>query len=152
VGPSVRDRGDAEIPLPVDPLLLRGIDVLVVDDEADARALLDVILSAYGAVVRTADAVHTAVDAIEQRVPDVLLSDIGMPLENGYELIRRLRESEAGTSRSIPAIAVTAYASTIDRDKALTAGYQAHIAKPFEPEDVVRLVAAFAHREQIRGS
>jgi CheY-like chemotaxis protein len=79
--------------------------------------------------------------AIERAVPDVLLSDVGMPHEDGYSLIRRLRARAPAAGGTIPAVAIPAYASAHDRLAALSAGYQAHVAKPFEPREIATLVA-----------
>ena len=122
--------------------LLRDLRILVVDDEADARDLIEMALAQYGAVVTTADSAAAALAEIDRRVPDVLLSDVGMPREDGYDLIRRLRSRPLERGGGIPAIAVTAYASAKDRESALASGYEAHVAKPFEPEVLARTVAA----------
>jgi len=124
----------------VDSSLLAGVDVLVVDDDEDARLLLQMTLTGYGAVVTTAASAREALAAIERSVPHVVLSDIGMPHEDGYDLLRRLRARSPENGGAIPAIAVTAYASAADRSSTQAAGYQAHVAKPFEPGDVARLV------------
>ncbi|HEY6361356.1 MAG TPA: ATP-binding protein [Vicinamibacterales bacterium] len=131
-------------PLPphtVDEEMLRDVRVLVVDDEEDARLLLDTTLSQYGADVRIAASAAEAIEAFDRSVPDVLLSDLGMPHEDGYALIRRIRERPAAAGGDVPAVAVTAYASVNDRRAALAAGYQAHVAKPFEPHQIAALVA-----------
>jgi signal transduction histidine kinase len=120
--------------------LLDGLHVLVVDDEEDARDLLATALAQYGAEVRTAACAATAWREIENRLPDVVLSDIGMPDEDGYTLVRRLRSRSRGSR--IPAVAITAYASDADRRAAQSAGFQAHVTKPFEPSELARLVAA----------
>jgi signal transduction histidine kinase/ActR/RegA family two-component response regulator len=125
---------------PYDPSLLRGVDVLVVDDDEDARILLQMTLSRYGAAVTTVSSAGEALAAIDRAVPHVVLSDIGMPQEDGYDLLRRLRARPPERGGSIPAVAVTAYASATDRSSTQAAGYQAHVAKPFEPGDVARLV------------
>jgi signal transduction histidine kinase/ActR/RegA family two-component response regulator len=125
----------------VDDDLLRNVRVLVVDDEEDARILLEATLSQYGADVTSASSAAEALQAIERDVPDVLLSDVGMPHEDGYSLIRRLRARPAAEGGAIPAVAITAYASATDRLTALSAGYQAHVAKPFEPREIAALVA-----------
>ncbi len=124
----------------LDPSLLNGVDVLVVDDDEDARLLLQMALSQYGAAVTTAASAREALQAIDRALPDVVLSDIGMPQEDGYDLMRRLRARPAAQGGTIPAVAVTAYASATDRSSTQAAGYQAHVAKPFEPGDVARLV------------
>jgi len=127
----------------VDPARLRDIEVLVVDDEEDARLLLATTLKHYGARVRTADSAAAAIAAVQQHCPDVLLSDIGMRTEDGYFLIRRLRGLTDPQCARIPAIAITAYASERDRGAAIDAGFQAHMAKPFDPDRLVSLVAQF---------
>ena len=125
----------------VDDSMLRNVHVLVVDDEEDARLLLETTLSQYGADVTIAASAAEAMQAIERAVPDVLLSDVGMPHEDGYSLIRRLRARPPAAGGTIPAVAITAYASANDRLTALSAGYQAHVAKPFEPHEIAALVA-----------
>jgi CheY-like chemotaxis protein len=125
----------------VDGGLLRDVRILVVDDEEDARVLLRTALAAYGADVAIAASTPEAIAEIERRVPDVILSDIGMPHEDGYSLIRRIRALAASQGGGIPAIAITAYASQSDRVAAEAAGFQAHVAKPYEPSAVAALVA-----------
>jgi signal transduction histidine kinase/ActR/RegA family two-component response regulator len=124
--------------------LLRNLRLLVVDDEEDARELLETALTGFGADVVTASSVADAFAEIDRRRPDVLLSDIGMPNEDGLMLIQRLRERPADRGGAIPAIAITAYAAGHDRAHAEAVGYQAHIAKPYEPADVARAVARLA--------
>jgi signal transduction histidine kinase/ActR/RegA family two-component response regulator len=124
----------------VDASLLRGVDVLVVDDDEDARLLLQMTLTGYGAAVTTAASAGEALAAIDRAVPDIILSDIGMPYEDGYDLLHGLRARSPERGGTIPAVAVTAYASAADRASTQAAGYQAHVTKPFEPGDVARLV------------
>jgi signal transduction histidine kinase/ActR/RegA family two-component response regulator len=131
-------------PEPVDPMLLRSVHVLVVDDEEDARLLLQTALHQYGAEVSTASSVAEAFREIDRKAPDVILSDIGMPHEDGYSFLRRLRARPASRGGGIPAVAVSAYAADGDRSSAQAAGYQSHIAKPFEPGEIARLVARLA--------
>ena len=128
--------------------LLQGVQVLVVDDQDDARALLDTALTAHGASVRTAASADEALAAIDDRPPDVLLSDIGMPHTDGFGLIRRLRARPTASGGAIPAIAITAYASLRDRRDAEACGFQMHIAKPFEPDEVARAVARLSRRRK----
>ena len=135
----------------IDRHLLRDLHILVVDDEPDARDLIEMALSQYGATVTTVDSSAAALSEIDRRLPDVLLSDVGMPREDGYELIRRVRSRPLERGGGIPAIAVTAYASAKDRESALASGYEAHVAKPFEPEALAQTVAALC-RAQIRPS
>jgi PAS domain S-box-containing protein len=116
---------------------LDGVRALVVDDEADARELARRALEEHGATVVTAASGPEAVDILSTAAPDVLVSDLGMPGMDGFELIRVVR---AGDGR-VPAVAVTAFARPEDRLRALSAGYQAHLAKPIEPRDLVMVVA-----------
>jgi signal transduction histidine kinase/ActR/RegA family two-component response regulator len=124
-----------------DEKLLRGMHVLVVDDEDDARALLDATLTQYGAHVTTASNAAEALATIERDPPDVLLSDIAMPEEDGHALIRQLRGRPPSQGGNIPAVAVSAYASVDDGLAAEEAGFQAFVTKPFEPSEVANLVA-----------
>jgi PAS domain S-box-containing protein len=139
--------GSEPLPSPAKPpivaeTLLAGLDVLVVDDEADARDLVTAVLVRCGAQVRTASSVEGAILRLRERRPDVLLSDIGLPSEDGYALIRRVREIDP----EVPAAALTAYASPDDHRRALAAGFHAHVAKPAEPSDLALLVASLAGR------
>jgi CheY-like chemotaxis protein len=136
-----RDPATALPPPAFDDRLLRHLRVLVVDDEEDARTLLQTTLSQFGADVMTATSAAEALAVMEAMPPDVLLSDIGMPHEDGYVLIRRVRARPPHKGGTIPAVALTAYASPTDRLAALAAGYQAHLAKPYEPREVAMLVA-----------
>ena len=120
--------------------LLSGIDVLVVDDEEDARELLKTVFDSHGAAVTAVASVAEALREVERSVPQVIVSDIGMPTEDGFSLMRRIRARPARAGGNVPAVALTAYASASDRDAALAAGFQAHVAKPFEPDAVVRLI------------
>jgi len=122
---------------------LEGVHVLVVDNEEDARGLVGMILQSRGATVTAVESAQQAIDAIRTRRPDVLLSDIGMPGEDGYALIRRVRQLTPAEP-SLPAAAVTAYASAGDRAQAILAGYQAHLAKPIKPSELIAVVAALA--------
>jgi signal transduction histidine kinase/ActR/RegA family two-component response regulator len=120
---------------------LRGIRVLVVDDEADAREATSVLLAQAGARVVSVGSAAEAVRALHADRPDVLLSDIAMPGEDGYALIRRIRSLPQASGGRIPAAALTAYATLEDRAQALRAGYDEHIPKPVDP---IRLVGAVA--------
>lgn len=120
---------------------LEGVHVLVVDDEPDARSLIERLLQECEATVTTAGSASEAFERVAHEAPDILLSDIGMPKEDGYSLIRRIRSLSGGASR-IPAIALTAYARAEDRAKALQAGYQLHLAKPVEPVKLIAMVAS----------
>jgi CheY-like chemotaxis protein/nitrogen-specific signal transduction histidine kinase len=127
-------------------LSLTDIRVLVVDDDADAREMLSIALRQYGAAVTLTASVDEALAAASRECPDVLVSDIEMPEATGYDLIRRLRQSEDQALRRLPAVALTAYARTEDRVKALIAGFQTHVPKPVEPAELVTVIASLAQR------
>ena len=122
---------------------LANINILVVEDDEDARDLLLTMLQQQGAKVRQAGSCGEALARIAEAVPDVLLSDIGLPGEDGYELIRVVRE-RGYSSTALPAIALTAYSRREDQRLALQAGFQAHVAKPVEPAVLVAAVAEAA--------
>jgi len=126
--------------------LLSGVSILVVDDELDARELVAEAFKSAGAVVFMAASARDALDVIAAARPNVLVSDIGMPHEDGYALMRRVRELPAEQGGEIPALALTAYARTADAERAFDAGYQRHIAKPVDPLLLVQLVAGLAGR------
>jgi PAS domain S-box-containing protein len=125
---------------------LDGIRVLVVDDDADARDLLGMVLTQARADVVTVGSSQEALALLEQAPPDVLVSDIGLPEENGYELIRRVRALAAKRGGEIPAIALTGHARSEDQDRALAAGYQVHVAKPVEPAALISAIASVVGR------
>lgn len=126
--------------------LLDGIKVLVVDDEPDSRDLLMTILTNCGSDVRCSDSAATAMLEFNEWNPDLLVSDIGMPNEDGYSLIRRVRKL-ASHHAQIPAVALTAYATDEDRAQALLAGFQMHVPKPIEPESFVTSIASVLGRK-----
>ena len=115
--------------------------ILVVDDEPDTCELLRYVFNETGAIVQTAGSAAEALQLFDTWKPDILVSDIGMPEMDGYEFIRLLREERQSR---IPAIALTAMARVDDRVKALTAGYQMHVAKPVEPVELITIVAGLA--------
>src|SRR6266850_3386142 len=123
---------------------LAGLRLLIVDDEADAREVMRFMLERGGAQVRIADSAAQALDAIREERPDLLISDIGMPVEDGYVLVRRLRAMEEGLGRRLPAIALTAYASEEDTRRAFTAGFDAHLSKPVDPARLIDIAAGLA--------
>jgi CheY-like chemotaxis protein len=125
---------------------LDGLRVLVVDDEVDTRDLIAAVLSRVGAEVQTAATAHEALQTLERWIPDVLVSDIGMPDEDGYTLIKKVRELDAKQPGWIPALALTAYASVEDRMRALSAGFQMHMTKPLDPAELVTVVASLCGR------
>ena len=128
---------------------LAGLRVLIVDNEADARALMRAVLEGCGATVDEAETVAEALALLQTQRPDVLLSDIAMPGEDGYSLIRKVRSLD-GPARMLPAAAFTAYATATDRARALLAGFQAHIPKPVEPSELAVVVAALAGRTVVK--
>ncbi len=125
---------------------LHGIRILAVDDDRDALALVREILEATGATVATADSGQDALTALQRTIPDVLLLDIGMPQMTGFELIERIRTSEDPRVRAVPAAALTAYARSEDRIRALRSGFQLHLAKPVDPAELMAAMAALARR------
>jgi len=131
---------------PTTELDLSDVTILIVDDERDIREIACRILEDAGATVVTAETVAEALELFQLVRPDVLLSDIGMPGEDGYELIRRIRSLPAEQGGRVPAAALTAYARSEDRRKALLAGYQSHVVKPVEPAELVTVVASIAGR------
>jgi len=126
--------------------LLAGLSVLVVEDDADSRESLVRVLQQYGARGTGAATAREALRALEAAVPDVMVSDIGMAGEDGYDLIRQVRMLPAHRGRALPALAVTAYGEEGDRLKAIAAGFQAHVAKPVAPRELVIEVARLAGR------
>jgi PAS domain S-box-containing protein len=125
---------------------LQGISVLVVDDEPDARSLVKHVLEECGALVRTASSATEAFELFQSQQPGVLVSDIGMPGDDGYSLIRWIRSLEKEKGGTTPALALTAYARPEDRMKAVRAGFQLHVVKPVEPAELVTMVASLVGR------
>jgi signal transduction histidine kinase/ActR/RegA family two-component response regulator len=125
---------------------LNGLQVLFVDDERDSREFITFVLEQYGAKVTEADSVHEALSNLGQEKFDLLISDIGMPNMDGYELVRQIREKPLDQGGKIPAIALTAYAGEIDRQQALAAGFQQHITKPIEPEVLMQTILTLVER------
>jgi signal transduction histidine kinase/ActR/RegA family two-component response regulator len=136
------DRLAAPAPMPMTPgpPTLRGVRVLVVDDDADARELLQLALESAGAEVRAVDAATTAIDALAPFAPHIVLADIAMPDVDGYELLRRIRDADP-TRAPVPVIAVTAYASEEDARRALATGFVRHMGKPVNHDLLIKHVA-----------
>jgi PAS domain S-box-containing protein len=130
--------------------LLAGRRVLIVDDEADGREMLAVLLRSHGADVMTAASAEEALRSLRSHAPELLISDIGMPHVDGYELIRRIRDSDSEACRRIPAIALTAFARAEDAAKARTAGFQAHMSKPVEPAALLSSIMTLAGEDYPR--
>lgn len=123
---------------------LAGLKALVIDDERDARELVGRLLEQQKVRVASASSADEGLELFNSFHPDVVISDIGMPDVDGYELIRRLRALEVGRSHSTPALALTAFARSEDRTRALLAGYQMHLAKPVEPSELIATIASLA--------
>jgi PAS domain S-box-containing protein len=137
--------------LPAEPsdfvsMELAGVTVLVVDDQPDARELILRVLEDCSARVLTAGSADEAVPLVESGRPDVLITDIGMPGADGYELLRRVRELGPARGGRVPAIALTAFARSEDRTRALRSGFMVHVSKPVDPSELVATVAAMAGR------
>lgn len=122
------------------PVSLAGLRILVVDDEADTLELIGFVLRAGQAEVLTAASAKEAVEVFQKTKPDLLISDIGMPEEDGYDLIQKIRQLPGG--RKVPALALTAYARVEDRMRVLSAGYNMHVAKPVEPVELLTVLAS----------
>lgn len=135
----------AGLPLAQLPLPLDGLRVLVVDDEADIREFLTVVLEAQGIGVRAVASAAAALEELARFRPDVLISDLRMPGENGYHLIRRIRALEAEQGGHLPAAAITAYLDE-DREKSLQAGFEAHLYKLVQPTEWVEMVTRLARQ------
>ena len=123
---------------------LTGISILVVEDDDDTRDLLRVLLETQGALVTATASVMEALQSYDQSRPDVIVADIGMPDYNGYTLIGRVRARDREKGKIVPAIALTAFTTAIDRDTVLSAGFQVHMPKPFEPNRLISVIADLA--------
>jgi len=130
--------------------MLTGIHVLALDDEPDALALVGEILESRGARVTTAGSAEDALRKLVADVPDVILADLGMPRVDGFGFIDRLRHHDNPRVRELPAAALTAYARSEDRMKALQAGFQIHVVKPIDPAELVTTIASLAKRVVVR--
>jgi CheY-like chemotaxis protein len=119
---------------------LEGVKILVVDDDADARDFLSFLLEEYGAIATVASSAAEALTLLPQSQPDLLVSDLGMPEMDGYSLIRQIRTMSSEQGGKIPAIALTAYAGDSDREKVLAAGFQKHLPKPVEPDELIQAI------------
>jgi CheY-like chemotaxis protein len=145
------DEGGNATSVPVlveEPVTVRldGLRVLVVDDERDALTLLNEVLQTRGAVVDMASSVAEALDTFAKTRPDVIVSDIGMPGEDGYSLIKKIRLLAVEQGGRTPAVALTAYARPEDAQRAFAAGFQAHVTKPLEPARLASVVANLGGR------
>jgi PAS domain S-box-containing protein len=126
---------------------LKNRRILIVEDDLDTQALLRTVLEGHGAEVVTVNSSAAALVEVERQKPDVIISDIGMTGENGYEFIKRIRSLSQEEGGHIPAIALTAYAAPTDRRKALLAGFQTHLAKPVEPDDLLAVILSLTFQQ-----
>jgi PAS domain S-box-containing protein len=133
---------------PASSTSLKHLRILVVEDDADTQELLKTVLQRHGAAVAIVSSGTDAVSEIESGKPDVIISDIGMAGENGYELIRKIRSMDPDNGGRIPAIALTAYAGATDRRRALLAGFQTHLAKPVEPDDLLAVILSLTFQKE----
>jgi signal transduction histidine kinase/DNA-binding NarL/FixJ family response regulator len=127
---------------------LDGLKVLVVDDHQDAREMVGTVLKQYGAGVLLAGSAQEALESFSRNTVDVLVSDVGMPQADGYDLIARMRALERKTGAPLPAVALTAYGSKEDRERAFRAGFHAHLVKPIDPEELGATIAEVAANRQ----
>ena len=126
---------------------LAGVRVLLVEDDQDSREMLAMLLGFHGAeVVAAVGSARDALDALDRQVPDVLVSDISLPDENGYSLIAQVRARPAERGGQVPAVAVTGFAGEEDRARAMAAGFQAYLHTPVEAEDLVSAIARLVDR------
>ncbi|HEY9691950.1 MAG TPA: PAS domain-containing protein [Oculatellaceae cyanobacterium] len=133
---------EAKSSIQEEQLTLEGIKVLVVDDEPDARELVKLVLESCNAQVITAASAQEALETLQYEEMHILVSDIGMPEEDGYQLIRKVRKLSPDRGGKIPAVALTAYARAEDRKRALLSGYQMHVTKPIEPSELIAVVSS----------
>ncbi len=149
-GRAPRAREDAE--RPDSDTALQGLDVLLVEDDADATEMMVVVLADRGARVRCASSFDAAVDAMREAWPDVLVSDIGLPGRDGYELARQARLMQPpGRAGRLPAIALTAFTRPEDREKAEQAGFDLHLSKPLQPQKLVNAIEALVGARRAGG-
>jgi PAS domain S-box-containing protein len=130
---------------------LKGLRVLVVEDDSDTQELLKTVLQQHGAEVVTVESAASALKEIGRAKPDVIISDIAMAGENGYDLIRKIRSLEPESGGHIPAVALTAYASIADRRRSLLAGFQTHLSKPIEPDDLLAVILSLTFQQEPSG-
>ena len=130
---------------------LAGLRVLVVEDDLDARELVTAILEDAGAVVESAASAASGFAAVRTFQPQLLVSDIGMPDEDGYSLIRTVRASERGSDRDTPAVALTAYVRVQDRARAVAAGFNMFVEKPVDPVELISVIAGIVESRAERG-
>ena len=127
--------------MPDNPSILKGIRVLVLEDEQDTRDLLGIVLGAHGATPILTGNVYQALQSMQTQQPiDVVIADIGMPDYNGYAFIAALRKEQRAVIRNTPVIVLTAYSTPADRDTALISGFNEYLAKPFDPRVLISTI------------
>ena len=126
----------------------RNVRVLIVDDEAGAREVASIILIQAQAEVRAAESARAALEIMDEWRPDVLVADIGMPQVDGYEFISQVRARSQQNGGDVPAVALTAYARTRDRLRVLSSGYQMHVPKPMQPDELIMVIASVVKRSK----
>jgi CheY-like chemotaxis protein len=124
---------------------LYGLKILVVDDDVDTRELIEWVLKRVGAEVTSVGTAREALEALEREKPHLMVSDLAMPQEDGYALLRKIRALPPERGGRIPAIALTAHSLVQDRLQSLRAGFQSHVPKPVVPEELVEVVASVIH-------
>jgi signal transduction histidine kinase/ActR/RegA family two-component response regulator len=144
--PALTGTGEERHSAALPPVQLNDVRVLVVDDEVEARDVLRSALSVFGAQVHAVDSIDAAIETLSAWQPHVLVSDLGLAGEDGYTLIRRVRSLEAAGGGRIPAVALTALSRPEDRLRALAAGFQMHVAKPVEPQELALVIASLIGR------
>jgi CheY-like chemotaxis protein len=147
---EARSRADEERLAPA--LRLDGLHVLLVEDNADGREVMSMIIERAGAKVTAVASVKEALEALESLQPDALVSDIGLPDEDGYALIGRLRSQEAERGGFLPAVALTGYVRAEDRARVLAAGFQVHVPKPVDPAELTAAIVAVTRDPRRRRS
>ncbi len=148
VGKRIHPTAFEESRLAENNLTLENLKLLVVEDDADAREIMKVLLKSYGAEVSVVSSAAAALEKFESSFFDILISDVEMPNEDGYSLIKKVRENNESYYGTIGAIALTAHARTSDRLNVLAAGFDAHVAKPFEPAELIAVIASLVRRSK----
>ncbi len=128
------------------PPQLRDLRILIIEDDPDTRDLLKTVLEQCGSKVIAVPSAQEGLEEVSRSVPEVLVSDIGMAGENGSELIEKIRKLDPKRGGRIPAVALTAYAGPTDRRRALLAGFQTHLAKPVEPDELLAVIASLVDK------
>jgi CheY-like chemotaxis protein len=131
---------------------LRGVRVLVIDDDSDAQSLIRMVIEREGAATRTASSAQQALALLEAEVPDVIISDLGMPEQDGLSMMAAIRRRSPQQGGDVPALALTAFARPEDRRAALQAGYQMYLSKPVDIEELILSIASLAARSRPRRS